>query len=442
VRLVRPTKGDEVPDEKEAKRELEVDNCEDVARLPWIRKAPHGVPHVDNDAKTGLAPARMEAHPAGYLIPSKVRRAAIANCPVPGQDGRRRPQSRAGRPLTHKFLDSKIKVECHQASAARTAEALDAAIQEFNAEEQARAASCPPGYDEGPSYVGSEIRGQMRGVAPGGMTQVAEQQLLSPGGELLNVYGAPRSTEAHASPEKFAATHQHLIAEYRDGSASGPICHQRRGHLGGIPRGHGTVMASTGLGMSIPLHTPKGLAAARQQQRHRDRDPSRKTTPRSLSAADVEGGAVDGTERSTPWVASQQANTPPQYAVGALDEVAKYKWLASVSPFPRGFASTGTYKLVSSSPHGAELLGSRSDQGGSSLGCLQTKGRFTGLDRAAKNWDGMPPRRVEPPAGLGRSGHQPTAQQSTAGNSIRLVNQGSAAPQGWKTPTNTFDRWE
>lgn len=74
-----------------------------------------------------------------------------------------------------------------------------------------------------------------------------------------------------------------------------------------------------------------------------------------------------------------------------LADPTKLRYLASVAPYPKGFASTGTFKLVSSVPHGMGLIGSRSDPGSSSVGCLQTMGRFTGPDRSTRTWDGMPP---------------------------------------------------
>merc|ERR1712196_747068 len=106
--------------------------------------------------------------------------------------------------------------------------------------------------------------------------------------------------------------------------------------------------------------------------------------------------------------------------------MSKLKWRASVSPYPQGFASKGTFKLVSSSPHGTGFLGSRSDQGGSRIGCLQATGRFTGPDRSTKNLDGLPPRCEGTPP------HVHAFRSQTKG-AIRLQTRTPSAAAAWKT---------
>lgn len=420
VRIARPVKGDELP-RRGSIPALPKDDAEDKAKLPWVRKTGTGVQWNAVESEVGLPPARMKADAAGYLVPSKNRRQPIAQCPIPGHDGLRRPQSRIGRPITQKFLDDKIKTESHLESALRTSEDLQSLLHV--ADEQDRAASCPP-FSETLNRMAEETQmsvptaGGMPSRQPGMATQVEQQQLLSPAGELLNIYGLPRCEEPSMSPERFKQLHSEEQAARLDGSTSSAVCHHIRKHLGGIPRGHGTVSAAY-------ESSPKQEVNVVQSQ---------------TSEADSQGHDIT----TNPENSGEHITGPTPNDVGSLDEMSKLKWMASVSPFPQGYASKGTFKLVSSTPYGASLLGSRSDQGGSRLGCFQTAGRFTGPDRGARILDGLPPRyEGAPPHLKGMHGgvKAPIASlQSPPKRGIRL-NRNQPEMAAWKTPINTFDTW-
>jgi len=252
VRMVRSSKGDE---QGTPAVELPRDDTEDSVRLPWKRKNGRGQPHSIAEATRGLPPARMKSHPEGFLIPSQHRRVPIVNCSIPGQDGRRRPQSRY-RPLNHADLQEKLKHQASKSCAENTQNDLEHLSATLNQQEAFRASSCPPELQG--SFVGISEPGQMRrGIPPGGCTQLAEQQLLSPNGELLDVHGRPRNDEPHCSPDDFDQIVAPAMASYQDGSLSSPTCHQTRSHLSGIPRSYGSASCGNTLGMAIPLDSRK-----------------------------------------------------------------------------------------------------------------------------------------------------------------------------------------
>jgi len=275
----------------------------------------------------------------------------------------------------------KNDIAMNQSSLERTRELKDTLESIIQKEEQVRSESCPPPQYPRMSFVGSKTPGVMRsGVPPSMMTQTAQQQLLSPSGELLDVYGLPYGDEPHCSYETFLKVAEPIMNRYQDGSMSSHINHQGRGHLTTIPRSHGaattltliprshgTAIGGNSFAMRLPLKSTKFFDKQAERESQKDQ---------------TEGKGQKDHDNT------QQ--TPLNWKEKILQDDERVRYYAAIEAYPKGFASPGTFKMVCGSPYGGSMLGSRSDQGVTGQGCLQVAGRFTHVDTRGRTLDGLP----------------------------------------------------
>lgn len=403
---------------------LPKDETEDIPMRPWVRKEANSGPWKRNESiedleevLRGVAPARLVPSVRNVLMPSRERRTpAVASSPFPCGDGRRQASGspvRNGKPFNLAHLKILRERAMQEEAAVRCGQTLQALIKEM------RSDSCPPELrgmvdddveqeGEGSFVGGGRVPGKMRAMPQGLMTETYQQQLLSPGGELLTVYGDPREDEFQASPQRFAATHAGDLHARQDGTVSSPIMHINRKHLGHLPRSYASVVSNSGMAMSMPLRGPSSSACrtptrSSPEVEAADRLVEASMKSPNLSATYSDWAKLEAGDRDTQEVLLGKMKQPkrgapldPKLRPRALSDKAALQMRASMDPYPKGYSGQATFKVLSGDVYGGHMLGTRSDQGGSMKGSMNTMGRFSCLDHGRRKYDGLPPARAQP----------------------------------------------